>query len=173
MKILILMPIDERCVFASMGLYKRFNPELQKSTLNLVGFADYLYQTKKCRWEHAAATALSKDVPVEDYDIVIGNTEKCKEFDLIFNLYDGENDVPYKDYVIEKVEQLLDRKFELHTAEESKFCLRNFDAAADLLNSLYTKGKLKEEKLQEIEKEYEQRMMLSTAGFVPDGGGES
>lgn len=173
MKILIMTPLDERCVFAAMGLFKRLDKELQDTTLDLVNFTNYLYATKKCSWEHAAGTALSKDIPTGNYNIIIGNTKKYKEFDLIFNLFDGETEVEYKDYVLEKLEKVLNKKFDLHTADESRFCLKNLDAAAELINSLYTKGVWREAKLEELKKEYEEKLILAGVGPISSASGES
>lgn len=169
MRILILMPLDERCVFSSWGLYKEL--ENKDKVLNLVGFTDYMYQTrgKKDLWEVAVASTINS-IDSSSYDIVIGNASIEDKFDIIFNMTDGVNQEPYEDLCIKKGEELLNCDFNLHKAEESKLCLIDFKASAELINSLYRDGKDSEEKIQEIKKRYEDRLALGEFGRFAERG---
>lgn len=159
MKILVLMPLDERYVYASWGLYKQLSEEAKEKTFNMLGFVDYLHLTKKGPWNAGVGTALKVvDNMYESYDIIFGNINKSAEFDVIFNLTDGENEEPYDDKTIKKMEEELAVHYDLHTADESKFCLVNFEAAGRLISKLYTDGKISEEKIKNLKEEYERKL---------------
>lgn len=159
MKILVLMPLDERYVYASWGLYKQLSAKAKEKTFNMLGFVDYLHQTFKGPWNAGVGAAIkSADGVYASYDIVFGNMSKFAKFDIIFNITDGQTEEPYEDRVIKKLEEEIMSKFELHTADESKFCLVNFEAAGKLISRLYENGKASEEKLEELKEEYERKL---------------
>ena len=159
MKILVLVPLDERYVYASWGLYKQLSDEAKAKTFNMLGFVDYLHQVFKGPWNAGVGSAIKAvDGMYSQNDIIFGNTSKFAQFDIIFNLTDGETEEPYDDKVIKKLEEEIKTKYELHTADESKFCLVNFEAAGKLISNLYKEGKLSEERLKELKEEYERKL---------------
>lgn len=159
MKILIMMPLDERYSFASVGLFNKIDEDIRDKVMIMPYYVDTLHQWYKINWELAVKTALSQDeILYQQNDIIIGNLNKYSKFDIIFNITDGEHEEPYKDNYVELIEKKENKNYELHTADESKFCLVNFEAAGKLISKLYKDGKVSEEKLKELKEEYERKL---------------
>lgn len=161
MKILVLMPLDEKYVYAATGIYKSLSKEMKDITFAMPMFMQYAISTKiSPDWVYAAfdtivsAESIYKTASAnKDGDlIIIGNIDKKYEFDAVFNFQDIEDDsLEYKDYFIEKVkdvvkdsEILLSKINNLHDASESKMSLKDCKATAHFLEN-YIKAKAKVE----------------------------
>ena len=160
MKILILMTLDERYVYASWGLWKNLDEDIRPKALNLLGYTDYLnsLNSYKGNWELCVAQVFMAILDEEKDDIVIGNAPITEKFDLVFNLTDGEHEESYVDKYMEILEPKLERQFNLHTAEESRMCLVNLKAAGKLISKLYKNRVNLESELQKIEQEYKEKI---------------
>lgn len=162
MRILVLMPLDERCAYMAMGIYKNLPAEIKDKTFCMPAFMDYLVTSKLVpNWEYALFDTLltsEKILNVEDEDvIVLGNVKKDYKFDAIFNFQDIDNDLPYKDTFVKKMretvaseELLLSKIDNLYGAEDSQLALKNCRATADFLTAYFDT----DPKLNELKKEY-------------------
>ena len=169
MRILVLMPLDERYAYMSMGIYNNLPAEVKDKTFCMPSFMDYLVTSKIApNWEYALFdTLLSSekllDVPDEDI-IILGNVKKKYAFDAIFNFQDLDEELPYQDNFITKMrdkvaseELLMNKISDLYTNADSKMALKDCKATADFLTAYFDTdpglNKIKEEymnKLQEL-----------------------
>ena len=169
MRILVLMPIDERMDYAAAGIYKALPHEIQDVTFCMPMFRDYLVKVNRAPGTLQAAfdTLLSAEKICQasvdnNLDLLlIGNVDKRFTFDKVFNFQDIEKDLPYKDLFLEKARELVKDEpiaFQyvknLHTADESAMPLHNCTAAADFL-AAYMKT---DPHLDVLKKEYEHRL---------------
>lgn len=153
------MPLDERNSYASVGLFNKIDEDIRDKVMTMPYYVDTLHQWYKIPWDLAVKTALYQgETLYQQNDIIIGNLSKYSNFDIIFNMTDGEHEEPYKDNYIEMIEKKEGKSFEVHTAEESKMCLINFEAAGKLISKLYKDGKASEERLKELKEEYERKL---------------
>lgn len=165
MKILVLMPLDEKMVYTATALYEALPEETKQYTFPMPMYMQYLMTTKVCKnWIEAffdsilSARALYRAAEQGGHDLIIfGNLDKDYEFDVVFNFQDAEETLPYEDKfaqkiqtIVESEEPLLSIVSNLHTAEESKFSLRDCQASATFLSSYLTT----DPKLDEIKAKY-------------------
>lgn len=166
MKILVMMPLDERYAYMAMGIYKNLPSEIKDKTFCMPAFMDYLVTTKIVpNWEYAlfdTLLAAEKLLAVEDEDIILlGNTKKDFKFDVVFNFQDIDEALPYKDTFAEKMrekvkseELLLSKIGNLYAAEDSTFALHNCRATADFLTAYLDS----DPRLDKLKAEYEQKL---------------
>lgn len=166
MKILVMMPLDERYAYMAMGIYKNLPSEIKDKTFCMPAFMDYLVTTKIVpNWEYAlfdTLLAVEKLMAVGDEDIILlGNTKKDFKFDAVFNFQDIDEAQPYKDTFVEKMhekvkseELLLSKIDNLYTAKDSTFALHNCRATADFLTAYLDT----DPRLDKLKAEYEQKL---------------
>lgn len=178
MKILVLMPLDERYTYLAAAIYKNLPRDVQEHTLCMPAFMDYMVHVKLCpNWEYAlfdtilTAEKIYKATNDEDL-IILGNLDKNCKFDAIFNFQDNDEDLTYEDKFLERMQQLAAGEHNLevlvnnvHTADESKMALHNCKATADFLVD-YLATDLK---LDEIKKEYEIKSKMLEEDKKDDG----
>lgn len=166
MKILVLMPLDEKSVYMAMGIYKGLPHELQDKCFCMPVFMDYLVQTKLVEnWGYALFDTLLAAKKIyevgEDDLIIIGNTDKNYKFDAIFNFQDIEEDLPFKDEFAAKVKDLVQSEEvlaklinNLYDNKDSIMPLHNCLATADFL-SAYIKT---DPGLDKLKTEYQKKL---------------
>jgi hypothetical protein len=151
MKILVLMPCDEKVVYWAAEIYKNLDDNIKDNSFFVPMFMDYLIQTKQAEnWVYAladgliSANLLCKKADEEKKDIIIfGNASSDIEFDEIFSFQDNELIAPYSDLFIEKTKTIFTDAKEfitvlenLHTKNDVKLMLTNCKATATLINDL-------------------------------------
>lgn len=158
MKMLILMPLDEKMVYAATGIYKELPDEVKDITFNMPMMMEYLIVTKQAEnYENAAVDVLYSACKVYEAAennnlVVIGNMPKNFKFDYVYNFQDIEQALPYKDLFIEnllkKCKEVLEEdnivfKYldNLHTADESLLSLENCEATAHFIGKFVNAGK--------------------------------
>lgn len=168
MKILVLMPLDERSSHMGLKIYDSLPYEVKEHTFCMPAFMEYLVATKICKnWTYAlfdsllTAKRLYENTEEDEDLIIIGNTTATHNFDIVFNFQDIEEDLPYQDIFVKKVSEIVtgEKTLEnlinnLHKANESKMTLHNCIATADFL-SAYIKT---DPHLKDIEKEYNEKL---------------
>jgi len=166
MRILVLMPLDEKSVYMAAGIYKALPHELQDRTFCMPMFMDYLVQTGLVKnWGYALFDTLltaKKLYEADDEDlIIIGNTDKKYEFDAIFNFQDIEKDLPFEDEFVNKVKELVQSEEvlvkminNLYENKDSIMPLHNCVATADFLTAYIET----DPGLDKLRKEYEQKL---------------
>ncbi len=149
MKILVLMPLDEKWIYMANGIYNALPVETRERTFVMPMFMQYCITTKIAdNWAYAVydAVVAAKKVyetatNAKDDLIIIGNCAADLEFDAVFNFQDLEEDLPYEDKYIEKLrlvvkeDEDLTKWLVMHEAEESKMSLHNCRATADFLDA--------------------------------------
>ena len=175
MKILVLMPCDERMVYAATAIYKNLPKDVQDITFMMPMFMEYLIQTKiSPNWTYAlfdamiSAENIYKSAKKDDL-IVFGNLPKRMVFDAVFNFQDLEESLEYRDLFIEKVQNIVkDEKIlvkhitKLHEASESRLSLRNASATAEFISS-YVKT---DPHLEDIRELYKDKLKFKDGGDV-------
>ena len=167
MKILVLMPLDEKWVYMANGLYNSLPVEVRDKTFAMPMFMQYCITTKSTpNWLYATFDALVAVKSVynaaKDGDlIIIGNCDKDMKFDAIFNFQDIEVDLPYEDKLMEKTreivksdKELLGYTTNLYTNEDSIMPLHNIVAAADFLAAYLDT----DPKIEQIRKQYQEKV---------------
>lgn len=168
MKILVLMPLDEKWVYMAEGIYDKLPLEVRNKTFAMPMFMQYCITTKLTKnWVEAALDALISLKQIyaaagQQGDlIVIGNSDKGLKYDAVFNFQDLEFDMPFKDALMDRVKTVLEPHKEvfkyisnLYTDEDSKMPLHNTRATADFL-AAYLQT---DPKIEQIEKEYRDKL---------------
>lgn len=181
MKILVLMPCDERYVYAAAGIYKALPHELKEKTFAMPMFMDYLIQTKVVgNWIMAfydaiiSAKAIYNSTQPDEDLIIIGNIPSECEFDAVFSFQDIEETLTYEDKFIEKIKNLVEGDqlltstiADLHKVDEVKLALRNCTATADFLTRYITTDI--KNKLEKLQKEYEDKLDFKVKGVDVNG----
>lgn len=146
MKLLLLMPCDEKFTYLATGVYKALPAEWKEKCFCMPMFMQYVMETKLTdNWTKAffytmvAAEQLYESSGKEDF-LLIGNIGSEYPFDAVFNMQDEGEALPYQDLFIEKVKEvvkdepmLVNYIAALHGADESKMALQNCTATADFL----------------------------------------
>lgn len=148
MKILLLMPLDEKSAYMASGIYKSLPKEIKEVTFCMPAFMEYLLITKTSpNWEYALFDSLLSakhvyEAAKDDNLIIIGNMPKDYKFDAIFNFQDLEESLDYNDPFIDKMREkvasedilmkLIDNTY---NKEDSKLSLHNCIATADFLTA--------------------------------------
>ena len=182
MKILLLMPLDEKYVWIATAIFSRLNEKVKQVTFPMPMYMEYLFQTKKAEnWTYAmfdtivSANYLYKTAKEKNEDfILIGNCKAENEFDAVFNFQDIEEELPYKDNFLEHIQTLVndepllkDTLAGFHQQSESQMSLINCTATAHFLERyIDTDMEIKDEKIKEMIKDDENE----TAKTVSNGG---
>ena len=168
MKILVLMPMDERLTANAAALYSHMPEKIKDITFSIPMFMEYLIDTKMVEnWMFAmfyamsSANALCRAADKNKEDLIIfGNAPKDLEFDAVFSFQDAEEALPYNDLFLEKVKEIVaeednlsDRLNNLYTADDVIFKLHNCAATADFL-SKYIKTNPNLDEIKEKYKEF-------------------
>ena len=166
MKILILMPLDEKWSYLAMGLYKALPSKYKDRTFSMPMFMDYLVQTKVAEnWTYALLDAVSSakhlyEASKDDDFILIGNIKRDFKFDKVFNFQDEFIDSAYKDNFLEKIRELVKEDSLLtnfldnfYNNEDSTMPLHNIDASAAFISDYMQT----DPHIDEILEEYKQK----------------
>lgn len=167
MKILVLMPLDEKWTYMATGLYNSLPIEVRDKTFAMPMFMQYCITTKTSpNWLYATFDALVavKNVykSVGDGDvIIIGNCDKSMHFDAIFNFQDIHEDLPFEDLLMEKTREVVSPDAELsnyvsnlYTNDDSIMPLHNLTASADFLAAYLDT----DPKIEQIKKRYQEKI---------------
>lgn len=171
MKILVLMPCDERMTYIAAKIYKELPNEIKDITFSMPMFMDYLVSSKIVgNWVYAFFDAFVSMKNIyktaaknKDDLIVFGTAPQNMKFDAIFSFQDDAVQMPYEDRFLGKIKEIVkDEPFlaayieKLHGAEESKFNLYNCSATAAFLTE-YLKT---DPKLEDIKEKYKDKLKL-------------
>ena len=170
MKILVLMPLDEKWTYIATGLYRALPNDVRDKTFTMPMFMQYCITTKTAQnWAYAVYNAVvaAKHVyeaaeKAQDDLIVIGNCSADLEFDAIFNFQDPDEDLPYEDRYVDKLkllvkdDEVLSSWLKLHEGSESKMPLHNYAASADFLTAYLDT----DPHLEKIRDEYKDKVKL-------------
>lgn len=182
MKILVLMPCDERMTYIAAKIYKELPNEIKDITFSMPMFMDYLVSSKIVgNWVYAffdsfvSMKNIYKTAAKEKDDLIVfGTAPKNMKFDAIFSFQDDAEQMPYKDSFLRKVKEIVKDEPKLaayvenlYGAEDSKFNLYNCKATAGFLAE-YIKT---DPKLEEIKAKYERKLKFKKKGS--DDGGTS
>lgn len=171
MKILLLMPIDEKWSFMAAAIFNQLSDKAKDACFSLAMFSEWQIVTKKLiigadlpiNWNTATFGSLMKakewykQREKDNKDcIIIGNVDASLSFDAVFNFQDEFEDLKYKDLYIEKLQdafkdtRVITNALTLHKQEESKMTLHNIAATATFI-SAYCET---DPHLEEIKKKY-------------------
>lgn len=165
MKILVLMPLDERSVYMAARLYNYLPEEVKDKTFAMPMFMEYLVNGKIANnWAASvfqsiiAARSIYRAAEKDDL-IIIGNINNEYKFDAIFNFQDAEKDEEYLDVFLDKLKTIDDEDLKkmvenMYEAKDSKMPLHNCEAAAEFLATYLTT----DPHLEEIEQEYIEKL---------------
>lgn len=176
MKILVLMPCDERMTYVAAELYKNLPNSAKDVTFSMPMFMDYLVSSKMVgNWVVAFFDALISMKQVykasgKDHLIIFGTAPKDLEFDVVFSFQDSEHALAYKDVFLEKIKEMVvedelltSKVAALYGVDDVKYALTNCSAAAEFLAS-YLKSN---EKLEEFYEKYKDK--FNKGEVRPDG----
>lgn len=169
MKILVLIPLDERFTYVAASLYKNLSSDVKQDTFCMPMFSEWQMVTKKMvlsdlphHWNIATfgtlikAKEFYKQQETNKKDIlIIGNVPVDCKFDAIFNFQDAEKDLPYCDVFLNKLKTISNDtavQTILNTYNETavKMTLHDYKAAGEFL-SAYLKT---DPKLDQIKEKY-------------------
>lgn len=173
MKILVLMPCDERSVYAATAIYKLLPQNLQEHTFSLPMYMEYLKDIKLVKndieafyYSMMAAQKIVEATQTNENLIIFGNISNKYQFDAIFSFQDLESTLSYEDKFIDKVIEISKEEEILHkytnnlyTASDVVLPLTNCQATATFL----TKYISSDPKLDEIKILYENILDLKEA----------
>lgn len=156
MKILVLMPLDEKWSYIATELYKNLSQNAKDNTFAMPMFTEWQLATGKMvlgndlpkHWNIATFGTIIKaremyklqESAKKDF-LLIGNIKPDYEFDKIFNFQDTEVDLEYKDLYVEKLKEAfkdvpeLIKNLEFYDAAASTMTLHNIPAAAKFLSA--------------------------------------
>ena len=167
MKILVLMPLDERMSYYAAKIYSELPNEIKEITFSMPMFMDYMITTGAAQnWIYALFDALISAERVYnaagDEDLIIfGNMPSDFHFDAVFNFQDDKLQLPHEDNFLARVreivagESILAARLEnMHGASESKFQLTNCKATAGFLSE-YIKT---DPKIEDIKEKYKDKL---------------
>lgn len=177
MKILVLMPLDEKTTYMAAGIYKGLTAHAKDNCFAMPSFMDYAVVTKIApNWTYAlfdsilSAEKVYEAAEKEKKDlIVIGNMPRKYKFDLIVNFQDLVESLPYEDKFVAKVKEIIgeDAKLtpmlDLYDDADSSLAMHNVLATADFL-SKYIET---DPHLEEIEEEYKEKLEEWTKSSKP------
>ena len=175
MKILVLMPLDERQVYNCVGLWKAFvaaqGQEWTSDNIFLMPlYMDYLTTTgKSINLMEAVGQAIisTKEMVTSNKNIIVfGNLPiSSTSFDYIFNFQQNDQAIPYKDLVLEAIcktaqesdDDYLKQLFNnFYKADASIMALQNFTATAEFLSKWYTS----EEQMNTVKERYKDKFKI-------------
>lgn len=157
MKILVLMPLDEKWSYIATALWEHLDAKIKKENAFAMNmFSEWQIHTKKMiigpdvpvHWNVATLGSIIKakemyqlnDKLKKDF-ILIGNINPEYKFDLIVNFQDLNEDLPYEDKYIEKLREVFKdtpevmKLLNMYEAKDSTMTLHNITAAAAFLSA--------------------------------------
>ena len=166
MKILVLMPCDERMTYVAAEIYKNLPNNVKDVTFSMPMFMDYLVSSKIVgNWVVAFYDALISMNRVykasgKENLIVFGTAPKDLKFDVVFSFQDADQTLSYKDVFLEKIKEMVvedellaSKVAALYSVDDVKYALTDCSAAAEFLAS-YLKSN---EKLEEFYEKYKDK----------------
>lgn len=156
MKILVLMPLDERWSYIATELWKHLDEDARDCTFAMPMFTEWQMATKRFvlgsdlppHWNVATFGTLVKarevyhiQEAVERNLIIIGNIDPDYKFDAVFNFQDVNQDLPYQDHYLDKLseafknEPSLVKYLHFYPSTASTLTLHNIEAAAAFLSA--------------------------------------
>lgn len=175
MKILVLMPCDERMAYYAAKIYKELPSEIKDIAFSMPMFMDYLVSSKFVgNWVYAffdsfvSMKNIYKTAAKNKEDLIVfGTAPKNMKFDAIFSFQDNSKQLPYEDKFLGKVKEIVKDEPKLaaylenlYGAEDSQFNLYNCDATAGFLAE-YIKT---DPKLDDIRAKYEGKLQFKKKG---------
>lgn len=181
MKILVLMPCDERMVYYAAKIYKELPNDVKDVTFSMPMFMDYLISSKIVgNWVYAFFDSFVSMKNIyktasksNDNLIVFGTAPKNIKFDAIFSFQDDAAQLPYEDNFIGKVKEIVKDEPKLaayvenlYGAKDVQFQLYNCDATAGFLAE-YLKT---DPHLEDIRAKYEGKLKFKKKGDEDESG---
>ena len=182
MKILVLMPCDERMTYYAAKIYKELPNDVKDITFSMPMFMDYLISSKIVgNWVYAffdsfvSMKNIYKTAAKQKEDLIVfGTAPKNMKFDAIFSFQEDAEQLPYKDLFLGKVKEIVKDEPKLtayvenlYSAEDSQFNLYNCKATAGFLAE-YLKT---DPKLEDIKAKYESKLKFKKKKENKDGTG--
>ena len=115
MKILVLMPCDERMIYSAAKIYKELPNDIKDITFSMPMFMDYLISSKVVgNWVYAFFDSFVSMKNIyktanrnRDDLIVFGTAPKNMKFDAIFSFQDDAEQLPYEDKFLRKIKEIV------------------------------------------------------------------
>jgi hypothetical protein len=173
MRILVLMPCDERAVYVAAAFYRYLPDNLKEQCFSMPMFMDYLVDTSIVKnWIRAfyyslvSAEAILRGSDGKESIIICGNVDKKYDFDIILNLQaDGNDEQLYQDNFIEHLKTIVEedpvlagRISNLYGATDSILPLYNAELGAQLVADLIATDNSTE--IDAIKKRYQELAAL-------------
>lgn len=156
MKILVLMPLDEKWSYIATAIYKNLSAKAKENTFVMNMFSEWQMNTKHMvagadlpiHWNVATFGSIIKarelyklqEQSKKDF-ILIGNIDPSYKFDLIVNFQDLDKDLPYEDLYVQKLREVfkendyLTQLLVMYSTNSSTMMLHNTTAAAKFLSA--------------------------------------
>ena len=169
MKILVLMPCDEKMIPVAEKIYSELPKEVKDKTFMMPMFMDYLMTTKIVgNWVVAFYDSLIsmkniyKAAAKGKQDLIVfGTAPRNMKFDAIFSFQDAELQLPYEDKFLQKIKELVVEDAHLtslvsnmYEASDSRFNLFDCGATAGFLTDYLQT----DPKLDEIKEKYKDKL---------------
>ena len=156
MKILVLMPLDEKWSYIATELWKNLGKEAKQDSFSMPMFTEWQMQTKKFvlgndllpHWNVATLGTILKTKEVYQVQaaahknfLLIGNISPDFQFDAIFNFQDPSTDALYEDHYLDCLREkfkdtpVIAEQLKLYDASASTMPLHDIKAAAAFLTS--------------------------------------
>lgn len=169
MKILVLMPLDEKWSYIASALYQKMDTNAKNCTFAMPMFTEWQRSTGKIvigndlpnTWQMATFGSIVKAREMyklqsdanSDF-ILIGNIHPDYKFDAIFNFQDIDSDMTYEDLYVNKLREIfkgnqeIEKYLNFYDASASQMPLHNIAAAAQFLSD-YIKTDARLDKIKE------------------------
>lgn len=155
MKILVLMPLDEKWSYIATGLFNNLTDKAKEKTFVMNMFTEWQLATNHMivgndlppHWNVATFGSiikarefyLSQESKNEDC-MIIGNISPDFKFDIIFNFQDPFIAAPYLDLYVDKMKEVftepdLQRFLNFYSNDDSRLPLKDFAASGDFLSA--------------------------------------
>lgn len=182
MKILVLMPCDERMTYYAAKIYKELPNDVKDITFSMPMFMDYLISSKIVgNWVYSffdsfvSMKNIYKTAAKGREDLIVfGTAPRNMKFDAIFSFQEDAAQMPYDDKFLRKIKEIVKDEPKLaayvenlYGAEDSQFNLYNCAATAGFLAE-YLKT---DPKLEDIKAKYESKLKFKKKKEKKDGTG--
>lgn len=172
MRILVLMPCDERAVYVAAAFYRQLPEKLKDQCFSMPMFMDYLTSTEMVKnWVYAffdslvSAEALLRGLTDNENFIICGNVDKKYQFDIVLNLQEENSNLLYQDNFIDHIKTIVEdepilsnRISNLYEATDSTLPLYNAELGAQLVADLIATDNSTE--IDAIKKRYQELAAL-------------
>lgn len=161
MKILVLMPCDERMTYYAAKIYSELTNETKDITFSMPMFMDYLISSKIVgNWIYAFYDSFVSMKKVYEASgkgnlIVFGTAPKSMHFDVVFSFQDDKEQLTYEDKFLAHIKNAVSEEpilaaytENLYDESDVTFKLHNCKATAQFLSD-YIKTDYDLEKIQE------------------------